>query len=648
MAVFALALALRLITVAQVSSSPFFDRPIIDARMYDEEAWRIARGEEPSLDAYYHAPLYSHALAAVYAVFGRSHRAAYVVQCVLGALSCILIFFLARELFGPRVALISGLLAAAYGPFIYYDVQLLRTSLLTLVILLIAWLGIRLTSRSHTISWALFGALIAAGTVTRENVILLLPVAVWWAGRLFPGRLRRLSALGVGFVVVLAPVTLRNALVASDFVLVSYQGGLNLYIGNHPDHDRLTSLQPGVEWQELVDRPRAAGVTRRSQQSSWFLREAARQIASDPIGWLALLGKKALLFVHGAELDPNHSLAHFQEHSSLLRTLIPDRGPPWWPLGFLFPFALLGLARADLRDSRISLTATILLVLSLSVVAGHVRARYRLPVVPFLLVFAVYGLALLQTALRGPIREKLIALGVVVLGALLSNAELVSTSYARRFPLDLYLGEVYRERGELAASERHLRAALTTNPSSPEVLNELGMTLARRGDTTGAIDVLERAHKVAPTWKAAAGNLGTAHLSAGNLANAFASYQLASALDPADEELYQRLAHLAARLPPELALPGLAATIGWAPDRLIPKIKNALCEHYLRVRAWRQVVALAHEVLAVWPTSPSAHLYLARGHVGIGLEQAPRPSGADSPSSASAPVLAHPAGQYRP
>ena len=67
-----LALALRLLYLADVSGQPFFTAPIVDQASYDRWAAAIAAsgdwlGQEP----FYQDPLYPYFLAVIYKIFGR-------------------------------------------------------------------------------------------------------------------------------------------------------------------------------------------------------------------------------------------------------------------------------------------------------------------------------------------------------------------------------------------------------------------------------------------------------------------------------------------------------------------------------------------------------------------------------------------------
>ena len=81
--------------------------------------------------------------------------------------------------------------------------------------------------------------------LTVASVLLFVPVALLWARRQARAPV---GALILGFALVIAPVTLRNRVVGGEWVPISYNAGINFYLGNNPDYDRTTNIRPGRDW----------------------------------------------------------------------------------------------------------------------------------------------------------------------------------------------------------------------------------------------------------------------------------------------------------------------------------------------------------------------------------------------------------------
>ena len=108
----AVVLAALLIRIGFVSLLPL-DAP--DTADYQSYALGLLNGSGFSADLY-RAPLYPAFLAAVYALLGKGFAAVRIIQAALGAITCGLVFLLARRLFdSPRAGILAALAAVSLG-----------------------------------------------------------------------------------------------------------------------------------------------------------------------------------------------------------------------------------------------------------------------------------------------------------------------------------------------------------------------------------------------------------------------------------------------------------------------------------------------------------------------------------------------------
>jgi tetratricopeptide (TPR) repeat protein len=99
---------------------------VMDAQRYDALARDIVeRGWRPR-EVSWQAPLYPYLLAAVYTVSGRSAAAVRWLQALLAAVTAVLLAVATRRAFGSAAGRIAGLLAALYGPAVFYTPLLLK------------------------------------------------------------------------------------------------------------------------------------------------------------------------------------------------------------------------------------------------------------------------------------------------------------------------------------------------------------------------------------------------------------------------------------------------------------------------------------------------------------------------------------------
>ena len=131
--VFVLALSLRLVHAFQMSASPLFTMPAVDAATYSEQAVSLAegnwlgRGQGP----FWQPPLYPYFLGVIKLAFPESfYYVSRFAQALIGSLTCVLLYLVGQRLFGLGIGFIGGLIAAVYGPLIYFDARLLPAGLL--------------------------------------------------------------------------------------------------------------------------------------------------------------------------------------------------------------------------------------------------------------------------------------------------------------------------------------------------------------------------------------------------------------------------------------------------------------------------------------------------------------------------------------
>lgn len=424
------ALGARLFYLKQLSETPLFIQLRLDPLYYVEWARRIAGGDWLSgSQVFEQSPLYAYVLAGIFRLAGDGLMAPRLTQAVLGSLTCLLVYETARRTMGRSAALAAGLLGALYAPGIFYDGMIMKTGW---AVFLTAAMALALVSSEGSRRSLLLasGLLLGLASLVRDNLILLAPLlALWLAadarlrGRMTAGGLResasRIAWLAAGVILAIAPVTARNVAVSGEWVLTTSGGGEVFYIGNNPDADGRYSPPPfvratsGLEHEDFrAEAARRLGrPLSRTEASRYWLGQGLRWIRENPRQYAVLLARKLLIFVNGYELPDNQNFDHH-------RRLVPAlRGLPTWT--FLFPLASAGfvLTLSAWRD-----------LLPLYVVGGGYLAtvlmffnfaRFRMPLVPVLLVFAGAALARLPGLLSRPLRPGRIGATAVAAGAAL-------------------------------------------------------------------------------------------------------------------------------------------------------------------------------------------------------------------------------------
>jgi len=181
-----------------------------------------------------HPPGYPILLSFVYRLAPESDTATQLLQMVVDSLSVVTIVLIAFELFPIPIGIITGILAALAPQFSWNSILLLPDSLAAFPILLSMLLITRTRRRNSSPGWILVaGALFGVSCWLRANSLLLAPFValLFFFIRKRGERLRPALMLLCGALLIIAPITIRNALVYGKFIPVSLGAGQTLIEG---------------------------------------------------------------------------------------------------------------------------------------------------------------------------------------------------------------------------------------------------------------------------------------------------------------------------------------------------------------------------------------------------------------------------------
>lgn len=206
-----------------------------------------------------HPPGYSILIAIVYSVFGDSDTAVQFVQIVCDALSVVMIFLIVADLLPLSAAIAAGTLAAFSPQLAWNSVLLLPDSLFVLPILLAVYFVTRAVKNPRLRTFVITGALVGISCWLRANAMLLPFFFAAAVLLLFPRERRKRYALALvgGTLLILLPLTIRNAIVFHRFIPLSMGAGQTLLEGI-ADYDRdgrfnIPKTDMGIMKQESED-----------------------------------------------------------------------------------------------------------------------------------------------------------------------------------------------------------------------------------------------------------------------------------------------------------------------------------------------------------------------------------------------------------
>jgi 4-amino-4-deoxy-L-arabinose transferase-like glycosyltransferase len=457
-AIFVVALALRLTWVNEFVSHPLGRIPYVDELGYLIKAEDIYNGSWFPDRPFYQDPLLPYVLATLMKFVGTGIIRLRMALAVMGSLTPVALFYAGRRGLGRSEGVIAGLGAAHYGPLVFADGLVEKEGLAALTAAMALFLtATAINDRRRVLITACAGMSWGALVLLRANAILIAPLgfACWLVSDGVRRPVRSLAFV-LGFALPLMPVTAVNAMVSRphELILTTWQGGANFYIGNGPEAaGRYTTLAfvRGNPLYEAADF--AAEAQRRAGRrlspgeiSGFWYREGFHRWKADPIASLSLLLRKLGFVFNNTEI-PDSSDAVFVRIAAA-----PALAWAWISFGVLFPLAVLSFA-SERRSPFKIFVALVILIGLLSTAAFFVVGRYRVPWAPALILLAAAGVTDLVRLLKNrrwksfAWRAGLIVMPVTVLAWWPQNA-FVPDRWAHG---EIYLALAYTEAGQIQA-----------------------------------------------------------------------------------------------------------------------------------------------------------------------------------------------------
>ncbi|MEN8006465.1 MAG: tetratricopeptide repeat protein [Candidatus Krumholzibacteriota bacterium] len=507
------ALALRAgVIIWRQGHDPLFHQPINDAAIYDQWARALLASRGFGLEdaPFFLPPLYPYLTALLYRIGGGGIWMVTIFQALCGVGTVLGIHRLGFRLHGPRAGLLASVLALLCAPVLWYEGWQLPTALNLFLLTVVLNLLIEIPAlkqptgrRSLAVFLALGLALGLAAVGRPQNLLLAVFVLLWlwWRGKSTGAAVyRSLGIILAALLVPIAPVTIHNLKASGEPVLISANGGVNFYVGNHKGADGRFSFPPGfpsyIGQMQAASRRMAqaeAGQDLDWRQTSahWF-KKGWGDLTEDPGRALGLGLHKARLLVSWREMENNFVVGWVHERSGPGRLLIPSLGLFWL---LALPALIEAVRRREPKDlAMIIPTVTVILVCLIF----WVSTRNRLPLLIPLAVLA--GASLSNPRLwKSPVN-----LGVV---ALVAVAVFWPTSDHEGAGFLCDVGRIHAQQGQITQARENFNEALRQEPDHPMAMNGLALTYMDAGQPERAIALLRQVVRKHPDFELAKRNL---------------------------------------------------------------------------------------------------------------------------------------------
>lgn len=350
-------------------------------------------------------PGYPFFLAIIYRIFGHNILIAKIFQAFIGSFTCIIIYFIGKNIFNKKIGILSALVAAFYPTFIIFSGLLFTETLYIFLVSLAILYLLKDFDQPSVKNLLIIGLSLGLAMLTRTIIMFFIPFILLWmilysssknlsekpsSSESYPStkqkkkNLMRFFVLFIIIMCVISPWTVRNYNVHHEFVPISTNGGVAFWYGNNPE-----PRSSHIDFGDITNNP-LINMTDEVQRDRLGYKEGFKFIRENPCTFLFLCVKRFSNF-WGLPIwffifyEYNYFIIPISKLSFMV--LAPLTVIPYI---ILIPLSIFGI----IFHSRSAKTSLLLLLISYYTIVHTIvmsTHRYHIAIVPFLIIFAIYG-----------------------------------------------------------------------------------------------------------------------------------------------------------------------------------------------------------------------------------------------------------------
>src|SRR3954451_8147785 len=299
-----LAFALRLAYAAasgELRKPQVWETEQIATNLIEHHEFTFEFMHDPLTYRAYIEPMYPFVAAGVYLVTNHSRTAMVLLQLLIASATVWLLGRVATLASGRAdVGIVAATLMAVHPGFIRYSCILHPLVFDTFFFVAAGGAVIRYRQVPTFRRALAAAAIIGVGVLTRPTILLFLLPLVWIAWRTSETmtlRLTRSAAVVALTFAIIAPWTIRNAIVLHDFVLTRSGSGFVFWLGHNPaaTGSAIDSAGTPIIFQSPELRKRLVGAGELARDAI-FTKEAMRYIRHDPAAAIVRIGNRLAYF----------------------------------------------------------------------------------------------------------------------------------------------------------------------------------------------------------------------------------------------------------------------------------------------------------------------------------------------------------------
>jgi tetratricopeptide (TPR) repeat protein len=495
--IFAVAIGIRFANLVLIDDNPYFHNPVMDEFYHDDWAEEIAQGNLFDRAPFYRAPAYPVLLGIQYSIFGNDLFTARFINSIIGSLNCILVYLLAGILFNRKTALLAGFAACFYGMLIYFDASLLSVPLEIFLVLSGVIMLLTAIEKENNSIWFACGIIFALGVITRPTVIVFLPVvllASFGNSNHYKRKFSPLMSVILGCTIPVGLVYIINCIHGDSAVIVAWNGGINLYLGNNDMANGWSATSPLLRgawfsgYQDAITIAEEASGHSLSYAgvSNYWMKQGLSYISGDFVSWIGLMFRKGYLLISNVEIPNNQSIDYIKNLSLFMKI-------PLFKYGVVFSLAVPGIIFASSASGKgkfpgkLFVTKMCILLYGFAVILFFVNARYRMPIIPFLIIFASYSaIEVVRSFMENRWKVFFKLTGTACAAAFLSFSSFSNSDFSTSSQTHYSLGNQFFSQGEMSRAISEYEMSIQMAPSNLDAWNNLASAYAQTGDYQSA------------------------------------------------------------------------------------------------------------------------------------------------------------------
>ena len=539
-----LAFCLRVFYLLYYNSLPDWNQLTVDNYYPYNLALNIANGNIFGDTTYFRAPFYVYCLGLLYAVFGASLWIGRLFGLVIGIFSILLTYLIGKKVFDHKTGVLAAFIHTVYPITIFFESELLLDPLFMLLLQLALYrLLLWIENKSfRNAFWV--GIFMGLAAITRPTILIwvipLLLLIIIYKNHVLQWY-KQIAFFFIALIIIIAPITIRNLIVAEDPVLIASQGGINFYIGNNPDADGVSAIMPeplGHNWRisqiHHIAETETGKILSSGEISSFWFKKGMRWIIENPKYFINLYLKKLYLNISNLEISNNRNIYQFFQNIPLLKYNPVE-------FGILFSFSIVSILLLWKRNKVLKLLVILLITYIMVGSLFFFSSRFRLPMLPFYFVFSASGLILTIKCMRGNIAKTAKLFVIILITLLLSYYPIVSFSEGNSPQEMMSKGNYYYGQKDYESSLNYNRKAFKIDSLFPEVNLNIGNCFLKFKDIDSATYYYQREIEIHPLRPKSLTNLATIKLITNETQEAINLVEKAIQIQPYDLVSHQIL-----------------------------------------------------------------------------------------------------------